>query len=45
MSAEPRADEGVAAYVCDGHAMSYIAKYYYRGPSVIPLRCGSAKWG
>lgn len=43
--AEPRADEVVAANVCDGHAMSYIAKYYYRGPSAIPLRCGSISWG
>ena len=34
-----------AADACTGKSTNHVVKNFYRGPRVIPLRCGTSTWG
>jgi hypothetical protein len=44
-SSGPEIVAGVAANACTGKPAKTIVKKYYRGPAVVPLRCGTSTWG
>lgn len=44
-SSGPVTVAGVAADACAGQPKKKIVKKYYRGPTMVPLRCGTKTWG
>ncbi|MFJ2774788.1 hypothetical protein [Streptomyces sp. NPDC087300] len=41
----PQTVAGVASNACTGKPAKTIVKKYYRGPTMVPLRCGTNTWG